>query len=56
MKADALATSFMVMGHEKAIEVLENNKDIDAFLIYSDGQGGMNTYITKNVKNQIELL
>jgi len=56
MKADALATSFMVMGHEKAIELLENTKAINAFLIYSDGHGAMNTYITEGVKNQIELL
>ncbi len=56
MKADALATSFMVMGHEKAIEVLDKNPDIDAFLIFSDGKGGMSTYITNGVKDQIELL
>jgi thiamine biosynthesis lipoprotein len=56
MKADALATSFMVMGHEKAIEILNNNNDIDALLIYSDGYGGMTTYITEGMKNQIELL
>ena len=56
MKADALATSFMVMGHQKAIEVLRKNPEIDAFLIYSDGSGGMNTHITDGIKNQIELL
>lgn len=56
MTADALATSFMVMGHEKAVEVLDNNTHIDALLIYSDGEGGMNTYITDGMKDQIELL
>lgn len=56
MTADALATSFMVMGHEKAIEVLRNNSDINAFLIYSDGKGGMSTFITDGIKEQIELL
>ncbi len=56
MIADALATSFMVMGHEKAIEILQKNTDIDAFLIFNDDNGTMSTYITEGVKNQIELL
>jgi thiamine biosynthesis lipoprotein len=56
MTADALATSFMVMGHESAIEVLNNNPHIGAFLIYSNGNGGISTYITDKVKDQIELL
>lgn len=56
MKADALATSFMVMGHESAIELLKNNPEIDAFLIFSDGKGEMSTYISDGIQNQIELL
>lgn len=56
MTADALATSFMVMGHEKAIDILRKNSDINAFLIYSDGKGGMSTFITNGIKEQIELL
>ena len=33
--ADAWATAFMVMGHERALEVLKKHTELDAFLIYS---------------------
>ena len=56
MKADALATSFMVMGHEKAIKILNKHSDIDAFLIFSDDKGGVNTYISNGITDQVELL
>ncbi len=35
-RADAYATSFMVMGLDKAKEVLERNPDLMAYLIYDD--------------------
>jgi len=35
-RADAYATSFMVMGLERAKEVLERNPDLMAYLIYDD--------------------
>lgn len=56
MLADAYATAFMVMGVEKAKSVLEKNKSIDAYLIYSDDQGETKTYITEGIANQIEKL
>ena len=37
--ADAYATSFMVMGLERAQKVLEAHSDLMAFLIYTDGEG-----------------
>lgn len=37
-EADAFATSFMVMGLEKAKLVLEAQKQLQVFLIYADGQ------------------
>ena len=52
--ADALATSFMVMGHEKAIELLKQNTKIDAFLIFSDGEGKTSTYVTPGIENQLK--
>lgn len=55
MTADALATSFMVMGHEKAIGLLKDNPDIDAFLIFSDSMGRVRTYISHGIENQIKL-
>lgn len=39
--ADAYATSFMVMGLERAKQFVESHKDIEAYLIYSDDQGNM---------------
>ena len=39
--ADAYATAFMVMGLEQAQHFVENHKDLEAYLIYSDDQGNM---------------
>lgn len=56
MTADALATSFMVMGHEKAIKLVDEQSGIDAFIIYSNPAGEISTYISEGIKEQIELL
>ncbi len=53
--ADAWATSMMVMGHEKAIELLMKHPEIDALLIYTSPQGNMETYSTPGVKSLIQL-
>ena len=39
--ADAYATSFMVMGLDKAKRLLEAHKELRAYLIYSDDEGKM---------------
>lgn len=41
--ADALATAFMVMGKEKAMEYCKKNKDIDGYFIYADKEGKYKT-------------
>lgn len=56
MTADALATSFMVMGHEKAIELVEQNNEVDAFLVYSDGEGGVKTYFSQGIEADIKIM
>lgn len=38
-EADGYATAFMVMGMEKAVDLLSNNNRIKAHLIYSDSNG-----------------
>lgn len=43
---DGYATAFMVMGFEKAKAFLEDHKNIDAYLIYVDKNGKMQTYQT----------
>ncbi|MGB0523245.1 MAG: FAD:protein FMN transferase [Flammeovirgaceae bacterium] len=47
--ADAFATAFMVMGKEKAIELLNAYPDLDAFLVYDEG-GETKTYLTAGAK------
>lgn len=49
MTADAYATFFMVIGLEKAEQFLENNKWIDAYLVYSQGKD-FKVYKTNGVK------
>ena len=52
-KADAYATSFMVTGFEKAIELCKTD-DIEAFFIYADGNGVLQTYATEGFKKFIK--
>lgn len=54
MLADAYATAFMVMGLEKAKLLLEKDKTLDAYLIYSGDNGEINTLITEGIANHIE--
>jgi len=54
MRADALATAFMVMGHDKAIEFLNKNPQYDAYLIFSDKAGNMSTYVTNGMSDKIK--
>ena len=49
MSADAFATSFMVMGIEKSREVLNSIDGLEAFLIFSDMEGDLQTYSTPGV-------
>lgn len=49
MTADAYATYFMVVGLEKAKQFLDSNKNIDAYLVYSEG-GDLKVYKTKGVE------
>jgi thiamine biosynthesis lipoprotein len=52
--ADAWATAFMSMGHEKAIEVLKRHPELDACLIWSV-PGGTEQYVTQRLKDYLEL-
>ncbi len=49
MTADALATFFMVVGLDEAIKFLNDRRDIDAYLIYSEN-GQFKVYKTAGVK------
>ena len=47
--ADAYATSFMVMGLEKAKTILSKNNELKAYFIYSDKNGELKTWHTPNM-------
>lgn len=53
--ADGLATAFMVMGTEKAVKFIKENKglDIDIFLIFQNSKGRQETYMSKGFKSLI---
>jgi FAD:protein FMN transferase len=53
--ADAWATAFMVMGHERAMEILEVHRELDAFFIYSSANGEIKTFATPAISSLIEL-
>lgn len=52
--ADAYATSFMVMGLEKAQQLLEQHPELMAYLIYSDEQGRNAVWYSSSLKNKIQ--
>ncbi|GAB3973184.1 FAD:protein FMN transferase [Spirosoma terrae] len=49
--ADAYDTAFMVMGLEKTKRFLKNRPDLDAFLMYTDTNGQLQTYATEGLKH-----
>lgn len=51
--ADAYATSFMVMGYEKALEFLKTHNNLSVFFIYSDEKGDTQVYYSPNLKNRL---
>ncbi|PCI96506.1 MAG: thiamine biosynthesis protein ApbE [Flavobacteriales bacterium] len=53
--ADAYATAFMVMGLQDSKDFLSTHKELEALLIYSDKNGDLQTFITDELKNYIEL-
>ena len=52
-KADAYATAFMVMGLDKAREVLERNPDLMVYFIYDD-KGQNKVWYSPSLKDKIE--
>ncbi len=48
--ADALATAFMVMGLDKALQFCEQHPEIEGYFIYADEKGTLQTHETKGFK------
>jgi len=51
--ADGIATACMVMGKDKTIEFLGRHPGYEAFLIYSDDSGNLQTWTSENLKKYI---
>lgn len=51
--ADAYATSFMVMGLDKARQVLERHPELMAYFIYSDEKGEMAVWFSPSLRDKI---
>lgn len=51
--ADAYATSFMVMGLDKAKKVLERHPELMAYFIYSDQKGDMAVWFSPSLRDKI---
>ncbi|QHT68544.1 FAD:protein FMN transferase [Rhodocytophaga rosea] len=54
ISADAYATVFMVIGQEKALELLKTHKDLDAFFVTAGTNGKLQTYTSEGIKPYIE--
>lgn len=52
--ADAYATSFMVMGLERAKKVLEKHSELMAYLIYSDAKGRNSVWFSPRLEKKID--
>lgn len=53
MTADAFATAFMVMGLEKSIIYINNQKELDVYFVYSDENGNYKTFMTPGLKEML---
>ena len=53
MIADAYATSFMVMGLDRAKKVLERHPELQAYFIYDDGKGDLDVWFTPSLQTKI---
>jgi thiamine biosynthesis lipoprotein len=51
--ADAWATAFMVMGHERAIEWIQSHSGMDAIIMYSTPDKDVELFISEGIKSQV---
>ena len=53
LQADAYGTLCMILGLEASIEMLEHHPEMQAYLIWSDEQGKLRTYLTPGMEKMI---
>ena len=51
--ADAYATAFMVMGLDKAKDVLDKHPELMAYFIYTDQKGQLSVWYSPSMKDKI---
>lgn len=51
--ADGIATACMVMGHEKAIDFINNHPEFSAYFIISDTDGNFITWMSESLKDYL---
>ena len=53
MDADAYATAFMVMGLKKSKDFISKKQDLEAYFVYSNMEGELESFITDNFEKRI---
>jgi thiamine biosynthesis lipoprotein len=53
--ADVWGTAFMVMGHDRAIKLLEKQPELNAIIMYTGKDGAIETYITPGISAFVKL-
>ena len=53
MDADAYATAFMVMGLKKSKDFISKKQDLEAYFVYSNMKGELESFITDNFEKRI---
>jgi thiamine biosynthesis lipoprotein len=54
MTADGFATAFMVLGIDPSIQLLNDHPELEAYFIFNDDQGRLNSYMTEGFKVYIK--
>jgi FAD:protein FMN transferase len=54
-EADAWGTAFMVMGHEKAIELLAQHPELEVLLFYTAEDGTVASYVSESMRAAITI-
>ncbi len=54
IEADAYATLMMISGLEKSKKILDKNRKLAAYIVYSDPDGNMKVFISDNMQSRIE--
>lgn len=53
--ADAWDTALMVMGHERAIKLLQDHRELEALLMFTGTDGGVEVYTTPGISHAVTL-